>query len=204
MGMRSVHGKKPGRSKAVGVCMVVLGIVLLLPHTSLASVFADEVELLDIDGTHMVLHWSERDPQVIKIQTSSDGGATWSAVQTIASVPSGFVLMDFDGILKVGVTPRLIASVAVTKGSAPPQAAIIAVLISDDYGQTWGAPKIVLNVPNAGFVGNPVNTTQIGVLDQVTIVTTVAVSGKGYIYFISSDDHGDTWTAQQLGEVPVL
>ena len=88
---------------------------MLPPCVSHASI-ADEVELLNVDGSHFMLFWSEEPPCTMKVQTSSDGGASWSGVRTIAAIPPGYVLADFDGIYTIGTGGRLIASVAVDKG----------------------------------------------------------------------------------------
>ena len=184
------------------ISVLVVGALFLLPCASHAMM-DEEVCLLNVDGSHMVLYWAEEPPYEVKVQTSSDGGASWTDTVKIVTVPPGYRLIDFDGIYRVGTDGRLIASFAVDKtlGQA---ASMLVVMISEDYGQTWNSPKVVLYVPGASNLGNPANETEYNDYSgAINILTTLNVSGTGYIYFVSSDDGGTTWNPpHRLGEIP--
>lgn len=179
----------------------VISIVLFLSHSTHASDL-DDVEFLDIDGTNMLLYWSEEPPYKVKTQTSSDGGATWSAVNTMVSIPPGITLEDFDGIYKVGLGGHLVASFAVTYANT----AYVVVIISDNYGCDWTSVVTVLSIPNAHFIGCPTLAMQYNDTSGVlSVISTIASGGKGHIYFVSSVNGGVSWNApKKLSEVPTL
>ena len=195
--------RKLGNNKnALLILILSVGMVsFFLSRPSYASVLDDDVELLNIDKKHMILYWRETDPPAVKIQTSSNGGKTWDEANSL-EVMSEYDIEDFDGIFKVKKVGRLVATYALTNSAR--NVVVLAVATSDDYGINWNPPQIVMNIPNAYFIGCPALTTVNNPnSNTISLITTVVSGTQGNIYFVSSRNGGTTWDdPQQLSEIP--
>jgi|CZKX01.1.fsa_nt_gi hypothetical protein len=123
---------------------------------------------------------------VIKIQTSTDQGMTWSAPTTILSDPG----LDLRGI-GGGVTPngRLVLFYTVYNGST---FLSIYYIYSEDEGVTWSVPVAISTGSNTVFVTYG-GLISIGGGQVLTTWYGNDSSGNYTTYVIKSSDNGKTW-----------
>jgi len=161
------------------------------------------------DGTVYVM-WEDSDRNGYKhvLQTSSDGGRTWSKTMTIAyttDIAAAIPGSNFrtDSFASAGVDQTTSGgAVYVAWSNAASGSGRIVVAHSTDHGRTWSAPVMVSTGAEgyAFFQGldvAPNGRVDVGYQALVAIDTTKYGTGNASIdsYYVSSTDGGVTWSA---------
>ncbi len=193
-------------SALIGAFLIIFG-----PSMGRAQVCeVNDLEFIGTGGENLLVYWEESCglDDAVKYRTSTDRGATWGGIQTLATSATVGVFEDFDGIRRITPQGRLVASFAVTEQGQ----AKLKVMTSDDFGQNWSAPFLVWNIstdlPNfSDFTGCPTLTTsyarRASVLALHTVIEESGITATAYI--VRSLDQGATWELpQSLGPVPLL
>lgn len=186
--------------------MITLFMILIgTGRVALAAVLNSDATLINVDSNNVLLYWLEGDPDSLRIQRSTDGGINWLTPTTVANIPTGLQISDFDGIHAIGDTGSLIAAFAVFRVST--NSAHLMVYVSNDFGATWSSPTIVFSLAGGSELGCPSLTTSYNPLsDTISLHTTlISNSGQARIYYVSSNDGGSNWNPQQqLSVVPAI
>ena len=158
------------------------------------------------DGTVYVL-WEDSDLNGYKhvLQSSSDGGTTWSKTMTIAyntDIAAAIPGANFrtDSFASAGVDPVSGALYAAWSSAASGSGRIV-VSRSTDHGQTWSAPVTVSTAREGYAFFQGLDVAPNGRIDigyQALIATDPTTFGTGNAaidsYYVSSKDGGATWS----------
>jgi hypothetical protein len=175
--------------------------------------YMEEVRMLDLDGTHLLLYWFETDGVniIFKTQTSSNGGKTWNVVTEMMKLPVVlFSALDLDSIIKLK-SGRLVATFAAQTASPLPLETYLITMYNDGYGNgDWFLLSIPLYMPDSYFLGLPELSTEYNQwTESIYMYTTLAVwdpdlsKYRGFIFFVVSENGGLTWYQNQLAEIPL-
>ena len=158
------------------------------------------------DGTVYAM-WEDSDLNGYKhvVQTSADGGRTWSKTMTIAyntDIAAAIPGAKFrtDSFASAGVDPTSGAVYAAWSSAASGSGRIV-VSRSADHGQTWSAPVTVSSAREGYAFFQGLDVAPNGRVDvgyQALIATDPTTYGTGNAaidsYYVSSTDGGRTWS----------
>ena len=158
------------------------------------------------DGTVYAM-WEDSDLNGYKhvLQTSSDGGRTWSKTMTIAyntdiSDPIPGANFRTDSFASAGVDP-VSGALYVAWSSAASGSGRIVVSSSADHGQSWSTPVTVSTAREGYAFFQGLDVAQNGRIDvgyQALIAKDPTTYGTGNAainsYYVSSTDGGKTWS----------
>lgn len=156
-------------------------------------------------GNHRLITWQVEDFEagtyIAYAQHSRDGGVTWARPRAYLSLsPSNYVMEEFDGVYPLD-GGRVLVSMLLQRPSGE---YVFAVVISRNYGATWGALRPVFELSGTTIDCPALNThIRKATPSEVELITTFSpAAGEAYIYLISSRDSGRTWSTRRLGRVP--
>ena len=185
-----------------------------------ACALEGDVELIHLGGRNMIVYWAEAggcNPDVVKYQTSSNNGQTWSdetILVTSTELAGAGIVDDFDGIFIVGKRGKLAATFNVIERENESDFPRLKVVTSNNFGRDWGDPILAWDITNdtpgvsnfADFLNCPsLESRSIpgsGVLSLLTTIVETDDSATAWV--VTSRDSGQTWDdAQKLGDVAI-